>query len=63
MGCTLVSDANELWHAMTRAGANDFIKNSGIYDYVCDFAADPDMGGNGAYATRNFLFTTAPMRS
>ncbi len=55
VGCTLVSDTNDLGLAMTRSGANDFIKNSGIYDYVCDFAADPDMGGNGAYANTKFF--------
>jgi hypothetical protein len=55
VGCTLVSDTNELGQAITRSNANYFIKNSGIYDYVCDFAADPDMGGNGAYANTNFF--------
>ncbi len=60
VGCTLVSDTNELVQAMTRSGINDFIKNSGIYDYVCDFAADPDMGGNGAYANPNcFIYNGA----
>jgi len=56
VGCTLVSDTNELSRVMTRAEANNFIKNSGIYDYVCDFAADPDMGYNGAYTNTTFFF-------
>jgi hypothetical protein len=57
VGCTLVSDTNELGHysAMTRADINNFVRNSGVYDCVCDFGSDPDMGYNGAYANTNFF--------
>lgn len=55
VGCTLVSDTNEFGQTFTRSNANYFIKNSGIYDYVCDFAADPDMGRNGAYTNWSFF--------
>jgi hypothetical protein len=59
VGCTLVSDTNELNPVITRSNVNNFIKNSGIYDYVCDFAADPDMGYNGAYVNSNFYFNNS----